>query len=842
MASDIISLGVELDPRRLSAGVRESQRQLRALDAQTRRNGTAFQQLSKETGRSVPELRRMAAESIRAERNFARMQRETGLTASQLTHLRTQATSTTTRLSGLAGQLGILAGPLGFVGVGVAAVRAIRSLAAFETRMAEISTIASGGREQVAFLRKEILELSKVMPKTADDLGAGAYQILSAGFTDAADASDILKASTTAAVAGLTSVERAVDAVTTILNAYQKPATEAARVSDILFETVKLGKLKFEDIATNIGEAATAAALMGISVEELTAGMATMTIHGINAAESVTALNRLFLTLVDKQGDAAKKFEELGIDFSTAAVAQKGFAGIMADLNRLTAGQVDELAQLFPELRAAKGAFIIAGAGAETYKRILDGTIASTGSATKAAAMMNETLESQAQIVKNQLNVELEKLGTLIIPVIKSVLQELTRQIGDASDKFSNFGDAIRRDIIEPWKAFNKEIYKRIEFRDLDTAKARLVELQTQMDALRATIEAGKIETPFSDRFTEDANAAREEYAELRGELERTTEEVHRLSRALDEYAAHPALMRGGQLVTPAGAVKVPSPEEMRREEKVAREQAQAAAIPPSITPPPIPSTKDFWNALAEFAKSIDEEIRTIIETNQSLSDISRELGAGALYVSPSAVERRFGKAIDRKGEYLPEIKAPVIPKPVTPPEVTEAPPGIVGVGGEDVRNFYDDMTDGFQDMSSVWRTGFSGMSMILSDFITGGIQGFEDLGDAILRMFQRLALEKAFETIGGYIGIKGFQAGGTVPGPVGAPQLAVVHGGEEVIPVHGRNRETVTVSQNINFNISALDAPSVQQLLTQQKGTITAVVAEAINDSDTIRRLITRR
>jgi len=89
---------------------------------------------------------------------------------------------------------------------------------------------------------------------------------------------------------------------------------------------------------------------------------------------------------------------------------------------------------------------------------------------------------------------------------------------------------------------------------------------------------------------------------------------------------------------------------------------------------------------------------------------------------------------------------------------------------------------------------------------------------------------------------IPGFQSGGIVPGPINQPQLIVAHGGEEVVPVHGRERENVTVSQNINFNISALDAPSVQQLLKQQRGTITAVVAEAINDSDTIRRLIQRR
>lgn len=41
-----------------------------------------------------------------------------------------------------------------------------------------------------------------------------------------------------------------------------------------------------------------------------------------------------------------------------------------------------------------------------------------------------------------------------------------------------------------------------------------------------------------------------------------------------------------------------------------------------------------------------------------------------------------------------------------------------------------------------------------------------------------------------GSIALPGFQAGGIVPGPIGAPMLAVVHGGEEVIEAGGRRDE----------------------------------------------------
>ena len=49
----------------------------------------------------------------------------------------------------------------------------------------------------------------------------------------------------------------------------------------------------------------------------------------------------------------------------------------------------------------------------------------------------------------------------------------------------------------------------------------------------------------------------------------------------------------------------------------------------------------------------------------------------------------------------------------------------------------------------------------------------------------------------GGIKGLLGFAQGGVVPGATGAPQLAVVHGGEEVIPVGGRSGSGIIININ---------------------------------------------
>lgn len=57
---------------------------------------------------------------------------------------------------------------------------------------------------------------------------------------------------------------------------------------------------------------------------------------------------------------------------------------------------------------------------------------------------------------------------------------------------------------------------------------------------------------------------------------------------------------------------------------------------------------------------------------------------------------------------------------------------------------------------------------------------------ESVIGAIQRVisAAQEMSNKVKGGLKIPGFQSGGVVPGPVGAPQMAVVHGGEEVIPV----------------------------------------------------------
>ncbi len=111
--------------------------------------------------------------------------------------------------------------------------------------------------------------------------------------------------------------------------------------------------------------------------------------------------------------------------------------------------------------------------------------------------------------------------------------------------------------------------------------------------------------------------------------------------------------------------------------------------------------------------------------------------------------------------------------------------------------------------MAAISNRAAENMQDAFADFL---FDPFEDGLKGMLRSFintvRRMAAEAAAARIFNVIGASGgsgflsgllnFDGGGTVPGPMGAPRLAVVHGGEDIIPP-GAGRG-VTINQNNVF------------------------------------------
>lgn len=308
-----------------------------------------------------------------------------------------------------------------FVGAGAAA---LKSATQFDTAMRNVSTISQAARADFAGVSQELLDLSRTLPQSATILAEGLYEVASSGF-DGADGLAVVTAAAEAASAGLTDTAVSAKAITAVLNAYGRQAGDAADISDVLFQTVNLGVISFEELAQNMGDIVGIGAAAGVAVDELGAAMATMTLSGTPAAEAATSLSRLLTSMIKPSDALTALFHEMGFESGQAALAALGLQGVMEKVGEATNGEVAALQALFPEIRATRGAFGLLAQDGDTFARVageITDQSARAGATQRALAEQSKSLSFQWARLKNNISATAIELSSKALPAMVGLL------------------------------------------------------------------------------------------------------------------------------------------------------------------------------------------------------------------------------------------------------------------------------------------------------------------------------------------------------------------------------------------------------------------------------------
>lgn len=314
---------------------------------------------------------------------------------------------------------------------------AVKSAAAFETRLTNVATLISGdSTEAVNGLKKGILELTKVIPKSADELGAAAYQIVSAGISDTTEALKVLEASGRLATAGLGTTEEATDLLTSALNAFQIPAKDSEKTADILFKTVKAGKTTVSELAQAFGMVAPIAAAAGVSLEEMQAATAALTTSGLKTSVAQTQVRQTIVSMIKPTKEMKGLLTAIGAETSDVAIKQDGLVGTLVKLKEATKGDNEELAKAFGSVEALNAVLALTGPQAnaftESLKSMTDGTVAMDDAFNK----QTETFDSNLQLMKNGVERLKIAIGGPLLGSIGDVMKAFT-PMADAFAKFA---------------------------------------------------------------------------------------------------------------------------------------------------------------------------------------------------------------------------------------------------------------------------------------------------------------------------------------------------------------------------------------------------------------------
>ena len=291
---------------------------------------------------------------------------------------------------------------------------------AYEDSLNKVASIADTSVKSIAEISAEVKKLSMETGADAAALNDAVYQAISAG-ADTAEAANLVETAAKAAKGGFTDTETAVNGLTNVLNTYKMATSEADELANKFLVTQNKGKTSFGELAASIGNVAPTAQSVGMSIDELLSSVASLTANGISTSAAMTGMKAALSNIIAPTAQAQKMAEELGIDFSAAALQSKGWAGFLDELAKATDGDTAKMSKLFGSVEALNSVLILTGNGAGLFNDTLEEMATNTTALEDAYNIMADSLSTDMDKLKASAKV----LGSSIYDSISDPLREL---------------------------------------------------------------------------------------------------------------------------------------------------------------------------------------------------------------------------------------------------------------------------------------------------------------------------------------------------------------------------------------------------------------------------------
>jgi TP901 family phage tail tape measure protein len=307
-------------------------------------------------------------------------------------------------------------------GLGLATASSIE----FNEKLANIQTLMPDRVDRVLELKDAIQDMAVTVGKSTSDLADGAYQVVSA-FGDSADTVKILEISAKGATAGVATTTDAINLLSAVTKGYGDTSAEAVQyVSDMAFQTVKLGQTTFPELAASMGKVIPIAEAMNVTQEEAFNVMATLTGVTGKAAEVSTQFRGGLQALMAPTADTTALFEKMGIESGKALVEQVGMKGAILTLVKAAEDSGQPLQKYISSIEGQTFALALAGSQSDVYdKKLIE--------MAKSAGMTEEAFLAQAEGI-NSAGFALKQMKQSVTGLIQTIGDKLTPVVEVLSD------------------------------------------------------------------------------------------------------------------------------------------------------------------------------------------------------------------------------------------------------------------------------------------------------------------------------------------------------------------------------------------------------------------------
>jgi|GEM_PF-4957907 len=343
---------------------------------------------------------------------------------------------------------GLAAGAAGLA-IGYGLVKAGKAAAVVEKGFRDINSIMPKGFDaQKTFgdqVQKNTIALGDMGNEST--VLTGYYQTMSSGFTDAADATNVMNASVKAAVAGQAQLPDVILLLSKTLHSYGLSTQDATKVTDIFQATVNTGITTWPQLAHAFPTVAGSAAAAKIPLQETAGTLAMLTKTMGNTDEATTALNSIILAFLKPSSDMKKAVEELGYSSAASMLQQNGLAKSLELLKTKTNGDAAATSKLFANKRALRGVLPLLNDATGEYAKTLASVNNTTGLTNRAFEDQQGTSYTLAQ-ASNELKLAFADFGQTMLTTLGPILKWITNIIRKLTSWFKKLPGPVKQAIV----------------------------------------------------------------------------------------------------------------------------------------------------------------------------------------------------------------------------------------------------------------------------------------------------------------------------------------------------------------------------------------------------------
>ena len=280
--------------------------------------------------------------------------------------------------------------------------------------------------DRIMVFRDEIIDTANRTGQSFNDLTDGLYQSISA-FQDGEDAVDRFNIAVNAGIAGAATTSDSVALLSAVTRAYGDTSADALQsVSDLAFETVRLGQTTFPQLASAIQLVTATSNSLSVSQEELFTVFATLTGVTGDASQVATQFRSINASLLNPTAALSALLREQGFASAEAAIQSVGLIGVLTSIRRAADTSGRPLQDYIRRIEGINATTVLTGEQLQNYNSRLNDLQDSAGATDRAFRAQAEGINQvgfQLRVLQQRAATLAQQFGMVLLPGVNALLE-----------------------------------------------------------------------------------------------------------------------------------------------------------------------------------------------------------------------------------------------------------------------------------------------------------------------------------------------------------------------------------------------------------------------------------